>query len=87
MKVFVIAIATAAILSGGANAQTSQGGAQPQATEKPKMTSPATTGAAPNAPVQPGQAAPNGALGGKESKVPNPDRVPPTSPGGQGEKN
>jgi hypothetical protein len=90
MKLFVTTIAAAAMLAGAASAQTSQGGSQP---EKPGMMSPKTTGAAPMAPAA-GQAepkasgaigtTPNGAAGGKVPNAVNPDRVAPSSPGGQG---
>jgi hypothetical protein len=94
MKLLVITIAAAAMLAGGANAQNSPGGTQPQSNEKPAMVGPSTTGAAPTAPAQvepkaPGAigTSPMGAAGGKVPNTVNPDRVPPTSPGGQGVQN
>jgi hypothetical protein len=84
MKLFVIAVATA-IIAPGAHAQNTrvlepearpgQPTAGPPQTVDPRT----TTGQAPIA--VPGAGSPYGALGGASGN-PNPDRVPPGTPGG-----
>jgi hypothetical protein len=85
MKLFVITVATAAIIATGAHAQNSrvlEPEAQPgQPTAGPPQTVDprTTTGQAPIA--VPGAGSPYGALGGASGN-PNPDRVPAGTPGG-----
>jgi hypothetical protein len=93
MKLLIIAVASAAIFGGSASAQTSQ----PRVPESeartpgqptigpPQTTDPrTTTGQGPiKAPGSAGSS-PYGAKGGATG-VPNPDRVPPGTPGGQSE--
>ena len=92
MKFLIAAIASAAILTGTAYAQTQQGGAAPLSSERP-LAGPNTTGAAPGAerdrPSGPAIGRPNEprAYGETNSgERVNPDRVPPLSPGGQGQQ-
>ena len=90
MKLVIAAIASAAILNGGANAQTQQGGNAPVNADRP-LASPNTTGTAPVEGRPTGRpAAPNEPRAYGETydgRRVNPDRVPPNAPGGQGGPN
>jgi hypothetical protein len=99
MRLLMASMATAVALTGAASAQTQRGGAAPVTKDRPTATtpnsrSPNTTGVAPGTPsgerpTAPPVGRPNEprAFGETNSgnRV-NPDRVPPTSPGGQGER-
>jgi hypothetical protein len=85
MRLIVVAVATAAIIGTGAHAQNSRV-LEPEARPgqptvgPPQTTDPrTTTGQAPIA--VPGAGSPYGAKGGVTGS-PNPDRVPPGTPGG-----
>jgi len=91
MKLLLAAIASTAILGGSVYAQNSQPRVpEPEAripgqptVGQPQTTDPrTTTGQAPTR--VPGAGSPYGAKGGPTG-VPNPDRVPPGTPGGQTE--
>jgi hypothetical protein len=90
MKFVIAAIASATILSGGAYAQTQQGGNAPANADRP-LASPNTTGAAPaegrptGRPAVPNEPRAYGET--NDGRRVNPDRVPPNSPGGQGSPN
>jgi hypothetical protein len=86
MKLLVIAVGTAAIVATSAHAQNTRRVLEPEArsgqptTGVPQSTDPrTTTGQAPIA--VPGAGSPYGAKGGATGN-PNPDRVPPGTPGG-----
>jgi hypothetical protein len=100
MKFVIAAIASATILSGGAYAQTQEGGVAPLSKDRP-IASPntpgavsegrSTTGAAPvegrptGRPAVPNEPRAYGET--NDGRRVNPDRVPPNSPGGQGSPN
>ena len=85
MKLFVIAVASAAILSTSGYAQNTRVPEQEAKPGQPTVGQPqttdprTTTGQAPVA--VPGAGSPYGAKGGATGN-PNPDRVPPGTPGG-----
>jgi hypothetical protein len=91
MKFFIAAIASATILSGGAYAQTQQGGNAPANADRQLASPNTTTGAAPiegrptGRPAVPNEPRAYGET--NDGRRVNPDRVPPNSPGGQGSPN
>jgi hypothetical protein len=99
MRLLIASMTTAIVLTGAATAQTQQGGAAPVTKDRPTATSPNaagsnTTGVAPRTPsgerpTGPAIGRPNEPRAYGETNSGNrvnPDRVPPTSPGGQGER-
>jgi hypothetical protein len=88
MKLFTAVIAGAALIGlSYANAQTTPipgpNGPFPSTDRPSGETRSTTNGAAPQAPVPGAAGNPRGAAGGAVPGVPNPDRVPAGSPGGQ----
>ena len=84
MRSLIIAMAGTAILAGAAFAQNSGGRVldQPKVGE-PQVTSPSTATTGSGVIAVPGEGNPFRAQGGSIPGVPNPDRVPPNTPGGQ----
>ena len=95
MKLLMVAVASAAIIGGSAYAQNTRGAGprvpEPEArtpgqpTVGPLQTiDPRTEETNGQGPIRvPGAGNPYGAKGGAIPGVPNPDRVPPNTPGGQ----
>jgi hypothetical protein len=84
MRSLIIAVAGTAILAGTAFAQNTGGRVldQPKVGE-PQVTSPSTATTGSGVIRVPGEGNPYGAQGGAIPGVPNPDRVPANTPGGQ----